>query len=117
MNSPVTLLNAAILIGAGNSFLSKNAAYPAPSLEDRTSNYIYSVVVTYLTAAPTAATVVLEGSLDDINWIPLGNTTDVSALNVAFFVSNKPFINIRGNLTAYTAGTNTGVTVKCGVAI
>ena len=70
------------------------------------------VVVTYAGAAPTAATVKLQGSLDNGVWVDLGNTTDVSATTVGFATANQPFSYIRGNLTAYTAGSCTGVTVK-----
>ena len=76
----------------------------------------FSVVVAYETAAPTAATIALEGSIDGVTWVtgnPMGSTTDVSAQVVDFHVANKPYLFVRARLSAYTAGACTGVTVKC----
>lgn len=95
----VTLLDAVTTTGAGTS----------QSLSSLMNNF--SVVVTFATAAPTASTVKLQGSHDDTSWVDLGNTTDVTATTAGFAVANMPFSYVRGNLTAYTAGSCTGVTV------
>lgn len=73
----------------------------------------FSVAVTYATAAPDAATIKLQGTHDGISYVDLGNTIDISGTVVGFAVANKPFSRIRGNLSVYTAGSCTGVTVTC----
>jgi hypothetical protein len=99
-----TLLDGVTSTGAGSAVRSgETLLLPANN---------YAVVVTYATAAPTAATVVLEGSIDGTNFVSMGSTTDVSAAVVGFSVADKPYPYIRGNLSAYTAGSCTGVTVK-----
>ena len=107
----------AILLDGVTSTGGGSAATPADiiaGLGSRTATPVrFSVVVVYATAAPTAATVKLQGSIDETSWVDLGNTTDVSATVVGFSVANKPFPFVRGNLTAYTAGSCTGVTFKC----
>jgi hypothetical protein len=95
-----TLLDAVTATGAGTT----------QALESICKSF--SCVITYATAAPTAATVKLQGSNDGTNFVDLGSTTDVSATTVGFAVADKPFGIIRGNLTAYTAGSCTGVTLK-----
>ena len=72
----------------------------------------FAVTVVYETAAPTAATSVLQGSIDGTTWVDMGNTTDVSATTVGFAVTDKPYAYIRGNLTVYTAGSCDGVTIR-----
>ena len=71
----------------------------------------FSLVVTYATAAPTAATIQLQGSLDNSSWVDLGETTDVTTTTAGISVKDTPFLYIRGNLDAYTAGSCTGVSV------
>ncbi len=72
----------------------------------------FGVVVDYATAAPTVATIKLQGRIEGSGWVDLGETSDVSGVTVGFSVDGKPFSEIRGNLTSYTAGSCTGVTVK-----
>ncbi len=111
MSIPTTLLSAVTSTGSGESKTVKDIT--PDSLVHRGIVSNFSVVVVYATAAPTVATVKLEGSLDNINWVELGNTIDVSNIVVGFSIVNKPFLYIRGNLSAYTAGSCTGVTVTC----
>ena len=94
-----TLLGGVVGTGAGTSQYVKGA------------NNV-SVTVAYAGAAPTAATVKLQGSLDNSVWVDMGSTTDVSATAVGFATASQPFPYIRGNMTAYTAGSCTGVTLK-----
>lgn len=98
IGQPVTLLDGVTSTGAGSVHNMKN-------------NH-YSCVISYATAAPTSLTIKLQGSLDDSKWVDLGSSNDKSATVVGFAVAWKPFDYIRGNLTAYTAGSCTGVTLK-----
>lgn len=95
----LTLLDAVTATGAGTAY----------SLGGLMSNF--SIVIVYATAAADVATVKLQGSHDDTNWVDMGNSVDVSATTVGFAVANKPFQYVRGNLSAYTAGSCTGVTM------
>ena len=99
-----TLLDGVTTTGAGNVITTTRDNLGA------FSNYVVTVV--YETAAPTAATVKLQGSVDGTNFIDMGSTSDVSATTVGFGIANMPFTYIRGNLTAYTAGSCDGVTVE-----
>ncbi len=115
MAIPATLLDAVTTTGAGDSRAGSEVAPPGMSHNGVLNNF--SVVVVYATAAPTAATIVLQGSHDGTSWVDLGNTADVSATTVGFAATNYPFPSVRGNLTAYTAGSCTGITVTCVGAI
>ncbi len=106
-----TLLDGVEATGAGNSFAGSELADILASGGNTLSNI--SVVIAYETNAPTAATVVLQGSLDGVSWVDIGdNGADVSADSVGFSVAHKPHNYFRGNMTAYTAGSCTGVTMK-----
>ncbi len=111
MALPATLLDAVTGTGAGSAFTANSLTPPGLTHKGLLNNF--SVVITFATATPTAATVILQGSLDNSSWVDLGQTTDVSADDVGFSVANKPFLHLRGNLSVYTAGSCTGVTVKC----
>lgn len=111
MPIPAILLSAVTGTGAGDAKTATDVAPPGLSHKGVLNSF--SVVVVYATAAPTAATVKLQGSHDNTSWVDMGNTTDVSATTVGFAVANMPFSHVRGNLTAYTAGSCTGVTVTC----
>ena len=111
MSIPAILLNAVTSTGTGNASTAGDLAPAGLSHKGLLNNF--SVVVVYATAAPTAATVILEGSHDNTSWVALGNSTDVSATAVGFSVANTPFPYVRGNLSAYTAGSCSGVTVTC----
>ena len=71
----------------------------------------FTVQVDFATAVPTTATITLQGSLNNSTWLDLGSTTDVSAVTVGFSVADKPVKYIRANLTNYSAGSCTGVTI------
>ena len=90
-----TLLDSVTGTGTGNSIATGGPDGPSAT---------FSVVVSYATAAPTGATVELEGSIDGTTWVSIGSTTDVTTTAVYFIVTNSPFPQIRGNLSAYTAG-------------
>jgi hypothetical protein len=94
----ITSLNAVTTTGAGSSNEAKSSRF--------------TCVIVYATAAPTLATVKLQGSLDNTSWVDLGSTTDVSATTVGFSVDGKYAMYVRGNLSSYTAGSCTGVTMK-----
>ncbi len=106
-----TLLDEVTSTGAGNAFSAGDIA-PAGSSHKGILSKI-GVTVAYKTAAPTVATIVLQGSVDKITWVDLGDTSDVSATSVGFAVDGAAYSVYRGNLTVYTAGSNAGVTVKC----
>jgi hypothetical protein len=73
----------------------------------------FGVTIAYATAAPDSATIKLQGSTDGTTWVDLGETQDVSATSVGFAVDGMSFQFVRGNMTAYSAGSNSGVTMKC----
>lgn len=108
---PATLLDAVTGTGAGDSYSGSEIMSHGSSHKGIANNF--SVVIAYAGAAPTAATIVLQGSHDDTTWVDLGNTIDVSATSIGFAAANSPFAFVRGNMTAYTAGSCTGVTVTC----
>ena len=95
-----TALSGVVATGAGDPIGTGNEAKS------------FGVVVDYATAAPTAATVKLQGRIEGSGWVDLGQTTDVSATTVGFAVADKPYPEIRANLTAVTINTCTGITVK-----
>ena len=110
-NIPATLLDGVTATGVGDS---KSAGEIAPAgMSHHGILRNFSIQVVYAGAAPDAATVKFQGTHDGSNWLDLGNTTDISATTVGFAVTNYPFAEVRGNLTAYTAGSCTGVTVTC----
>ena len=104
-----TLLDTVAATGAGSAVGSASIAPAGMSHKGVLSNY--SVSIAYTTAAPTAATIKLQGSNDGTTWHDMGNTTDVSATTVGFLVVNTPFDVVRGNVSAYTAGSNAGITM------
>ena len=110
-NIPATLLDGVTGTGAGESKSAGDIAPAGMSHHGILKNF--SIQVVYAGAAPTAATVDFEGSHDGTNWLNLGTTSDVSATTTGFNVANSPFAEVRGNLSAYTAGACTGVTVTC----
>ena len=110
-NIPATLLDGVTSTGAGGSKSAGDIAPAGMSHHGILKNF--SIQVVYAGAAPTAATTDFEGSHDGTNWLNLGTTSDVSAITVGFAVANYPFAEVRGNLSAYTAGSCTGVTVTC----
>ncbi|TAL59172.1 MAG: hypothetical protein EPN85_09815 [Bacteroidetes bacterium] len=73
----------------------------------------FTFVVNYAGASPTAVVISLDGSIDQTNWVSLGNTTDVSTTAVGFASVNRCVSYIRGNITACTIGACTGITCKC----
>jgi hypothetical protein len=109
---PATLLDAVTATGAGSA-KTVNDDLASAGATHRGILRNFSVVVAYATAAPTSITLKLQGSHDDVSYVDMGNTTDVSATAVGFAVANMPFPYIRGNITAYTAGSCTGVTATC----
>ncbi len=68
-----------------------------------------------ITGAPTAVTVDLEGSLDDITWISLAShiatAGELTAAAAMFHVVDKPIRYARVNLTTLTGGAAPTVTV------
>lgn len=111
---PATLLDSVAANGAGRSV--EVGEVMAKLSRSRTAPERFTVWVIYETAAPTSATIKLEGSPDGTNWAtgdPLGATSDVSAATVDFHVANKPSSFLRANLSNYVAGSCTGVTVIC----
>jgi len=82
---------------------------------DHLANRI-AIVQAVATGDPTAATVIVEGSLDGANWSILethaftaDELTDLSAL---FYVSNKPAAYIRVSASVLTFTTSGTLTVK-----
>lgn len=73
----------------------------------------HTVQVT-ITGAPTAVTVDLEGSLDNVSWSSLAShimsAGELSAGLAMFHVVDKPVRYVRNNLTLLTAGTSPTVT-------
>jgi len=92
-----TSCNAVTVTGACTSAQVSNIA----------SRITYSVVVT---GAPTAVTLVVEGSIDNTSWFTLDtSTTTTSEMR---HIANKGVHYLRGNLTTLTGGTAPTVTVK-----
>ena len=108
---PATLLDAVTSTGAGATKTGGDVA-PAGSAHFGVCR-TFSIMITYATAAPTAATVLLQGSHDGVSWVTLGTSTDVSTTVVKLTVVDEPFSHVRGNLSVYTAGSCTGVTATC----
>ena len=67
-----------------------------------------------ITGAPTAVTVDLEGSVDNVSFFQLASDPyqpgDLTAQGAMFHVADKPVKFIRVNLTALTGGTSPTVT-------
>ncbi len=105
-----TLLSAVTATGAGDAVGSGSIAPAGMSHHGVLGTF--SVSIEYTTAAPTATTVKLQGSNGGSIWHDMGSTTDVSATAVGFLVTNSPFDLVRGNVTAYTAGSNAGITMR-----
>lgn len=70
----------------------------------------YAISVKGTGAAPTSWTVLLEGSLDGVNWTTIltHNATDGSIL---WDTAGKPTVFVRANVTALTLGPATDITV------
>jgi hypothetical protein len=103
-----TLLDGVTTTGAGTAIGAGQAGSESAAGAVKT----FGVTIAYATAAPTAATIKLQGSNDSTTWVDLGETTDVSATSVGFGVADSAFSHIRGNLSSYDAGSCTGVTMK-----
>ncbi|PWT71029.1 MAG: hypothetical protein C5B60_11425 [Chloroflexi bacterium] len=70
-----------------------------------------------VTGSPTACTLHLEGSLDDLAvwpraWADLSGDVSITGSPTIFHVINRPVRYIRVNLTTLTGGTNPAVTIK-----
>jgi hypothetical protein len=105
----VTLLNNVTATGASDS-------YALPVVSGQVPPRL-TWVVTFKTAAPTAQTTNLEGSLDNVNWYTLDSSTNLdytsdTVSGEMLHITNKPVKFVRANLATYTAGSNAGVTVK-----
>lgn len=102
----VVLLNGVSANGFGSmvqvsSFIPANVA----------SNF--SVMLEFLTGLPTAATIKLWGSFDGIARVELGNVSDVSLTYNGFSVAYKPYSYVQAELSGWSAGASSGVTVTC----
>ena len=68
-----------------------------------------------LTGAPTAVTVIIEGSINGVDWASLAthifSADELSDAFTVFHIADKPIAYIRGNLGKLTGGTNPTVTV------
>lgn len=97
----VKLLNAATATGASTTW--------AVRMKPRN----HSVQIT-ITGAPTAVTVDLEGSLDDVTWVSLASHVmsagELTAAAALFHVVDKPVRYVRTNVTTLTGGTAPTVT-------
>lgn len=93
-----TSLSAATATGAGTDVAVLNV------------QQTYTWAVTFATAAPSAQTTNLEGTIDGSNWFVLDTTTTTAAAGEMRHVVYKPVGRIRCNLAAYTQGSNAGVT-------
>jgi hypothetical protein len=74
----------------------------------------HAIMVVYATAAPTSATIKFQGSNDGTNFVDMGETSDVSATTVGFACESMPFTYVRGNLTAVSIGSCSGITMTDG---
>lgn len=101
MANVTTLLNAATSTGAGTA---KNLS----RLIDK------HVIQVDITGAPSAVTVVLEGSLDGNDFGVVGTHAftagDLTNTTAIFFDSDSPLLYVRVNLTVLTSGTAPTVT-------
>lgn len=101
----VLLLNAATATGAG----SVHTVRTRPSQHTIAATLGGDVVA-------TAATVDLEGSLDNSTWFSLDshafNAAEITATSAMYHVVNRPVRYVRLNLTTLTGGTNPTVTAK-----
>jgi hypothetical protein len=103
----VKLLDTATATGSGD-------VYALP-VSTKMPNITWSV--NFKTAAPTAQTTNLEGSVDNVNWYTLDSSTNLDYTSDTqsgemLHVVNKPVKYVRANLANYTGGSNEGVTVK-----
>ena len=98
-----TLLNAATATGLSTV------------LEHSTPVRNHALQVT-ITGAPSAVTVTLFGSLDNLTFVSLGvhafSAGELTATKAMFFDVDKPVPYIKAELTTLTAGTAPTVTVK-----
>lgn len=99
------LLDAVTVTGVGSS--STASAEVGQLIKDHT------VSVT-TTGSPTAVTMDLEGSLDDVTFFSLAShvftAAEITAGNAMFHVVNKPVRFVQLNLTTLTGGTSPTVT-------
>jgi len=97
----VKLLNAATATGASLTW--------AVRMKPRNHTVQFTI-----TGAPTAVTVDLEGSLDDITWTSLASHVtsagELAAAAAMFHVVDKPVRYTRINLTTLTGGTAPTIT-------
>ncbi len=66
-----------------------------------------------LTTEVAGDSVSILDEIASLSWIDLKTITDVSQRSVGLAVTDMPFPYVRSNLSAYTAGSCTGVTVRC----
>jgi len=99
--SAKTLLDAATATGTG----------PAKHLPHLVNAHTIQVVAT---GSPTAVTIALEGSLNNISFAPLVShaftAAQITASIALVFVVNAPVTYIRANLTTLTGGTAPTIT-------
>lgn len=107
-----TLLDAVEATGAGSSFSMGNFTNQAQS---KGSCKSFTVDVT-ATAAPTAVTIDLEGSIDNVSFHQLAQHVltagELTAKKAMFHVINKPVNFVKGNMTTFTQAASETVTVK-----
>lgn len=87
-SAPQTSLAAVTTTGAGTSI-------------DLGATYKSTTVHVVIAGTPTAAVVVLEGSLDGTNWFTLAAATYSSSASFAAFSANQPVRYVRANCTTY----------------
>lgn len=110
----VTLLDAVSSTGAGSTKTAGDVGFSWKMPNGIMSNFTVTAVAS---AATTAITIDLEGSLDDTTWFQLAShvfdAAEITAKAAMFHVINKPVVYIRGNMTAFTQAGSETVTVKC----
>ena len=100
-NAVTTLLNAVTATGAG------------ASVQSRSKNRTFQATVAGTGAV--SATVKVQVSNDNVNWIDLGTITLSGTTSATDgFASNAPWAYVRGNVTAIS-GTGAAVTLAMGV--
>jgi hypothetical protein len=101
----VKLLDAATAIGAS----------PTWAVRMKPRNHTVQVTIT---GAPTAVTVDLEGSLDNVTWSSMASHVltagELTATAALFHIVDKPVRYVRTNVTVLTGGTAPTVTTLYG---
>ncbi len=72
--------------------------------------YQYASITTVVAGTPTSFTIVLEGSLDGVNWSTLATTTNVAG-ETQFATGAIPFGALRARCSAASGGTSPTVTI------